>query len=127
MTTNRNTLLTGLPVRVAAASRRGDYDLDALLKEIDEKEQSLDDRCAASGGEQTWDEDELVDAVLDGRSAVVDEGDEKLVREIVAHRRELHDDVMLQAVEEQIRRHHSARELDVEMPRSVGKSLPARL
>lgn len=126
-TTISSTLLPWLPQRIAAASKRCDYELDALLDEIEEREQCLDERHAASGGEATWDEEELVDAVLDGRSAVVDDGDEMLVREVVAHRRELHDDMLLQAVEEEIRRHQAARGLDGELPPSRSSGERSRL
>jgi hypothetical protein len=50
--------------RIATVSKRADYDLGALLEEIDAHEVRLDERCAASGGVATWNESDLVSLVM---------------------------------------------------------------
>lgn len=76
---------------IAAASTQPDYDMDELLDELDAARDRLDERQAESGGEWTWGEDELVEAVMEN-SEVLGADDEPLVREVIYAHNAIGDD-----------------------------------
>lgn len=124
-TLNSGSNVSCIRQRIAAASRRADYNLELLLDEIEAKEERLDERSAASGGERTWDLNELVDSVLDGTSEVVDAGDEAFVREVVKHRQDLQDESLREAVKDFLYVEHAARALN-SLPPPVPQPLDSR-
>jgi len=67
---------------IVAASTQPDYDMVELLYELDAARDRLDERQAESGGEWTWGEDELVEAVME-HSEELGADDEQLVRKVI--------------------------------------------